>query len=176
MIANEVLALAESSGWPTVRGLVGGGEDGLHWRLRIPHFTARQLEEARAILSGEQLSPETVPEPLVDDWSDAHKFHTASASNDVVDPSKHLLCPICNPPEGQQNGKVREETAEERSTRIWACRTYKDPDSQVNKLQYITDMLTQDPATGQKLIDAQLWTGEYDAYGTPIPTPRLIPT
>jgi hypothetical protein len=47
---DEVMALAESRGWPTIRGLVGGGDDGLHWRRRIRWFTANQLREARTLL------------------------------------------------------------------------------------------------------------------------------
>jgi hypothetical protein len=68
---------------------------------------------------------------------------------------------------------VSPETAQERRRRIWACRTYTDPDSQVNKLRYVTDMLARDSAFGPKLIDALLWTGEYNADGVPIVTPPL---
>lgn len=51
---DEVMALAESRGWPTIRGLVGGGDDGLHWRRRIRWFTPSQLREARTLLVGPQ--------------------------------------------------------------------------------------------------------------------------
>lgn len=70
---DEVMALAESRGWPTIRGLVGGGDDGLHWRRRIRWFTASQLREARTLLMGNKpplaLGGVGLPAPTPADWT-----------------------------------------------------------------------------------------------------------